>query len=103
MKNLPVSLFASVMGTAGLSIAWQRYSETFGLPTSVSTILLFCAYFCLLAVGVVYGYKFIHYRQDVIAELNHPVRANFFSAISIGLLLLAIGTKPLSAPLAEGI
>lgn len=102
-KNLPVSLFASVMGTAGLSIAWQRYSEVFGLSAITGIVLLFLAYLCLTVVGIVYGYKFIHYRQDVIAELKHPVRANFFSAISIGLLLLAIGTNPFNRSLAEGI
>lgn len=103
VKNLPVSLFASVMGTAGLSIAWQRYSEVFGLPAIIGIVLLLLSYLCLSVVGIFYGYKFIHYRQDVIAELNHPVRANFFSAISIGLLLLAIGTNPFSRFLAEGI
>lgn len=96
IRNLPVSLFASIMGTAGLSVAWQRYTDIFGLPAIIGTILLIIAYLCFVIMGIAYGYKCLHYRQDVIAELNHPVRANFFPAISIGLLLLAVGAHPFS-------
>jgi tellurite resistance protein len=102
-KNLPVSLFASVMGMGGLTIAWQRYAEIFGLPAIFGNILLSLAYACFAVVGLVYSYKLIHYRKEVIAELNHPVRANFFPAITIGLLLLAAGTNPLNPALAAGI
>lgn len=102
VKNLPVSLFASVMGTAGLSIDWQRYSAVFGLSAIAGIALLFLAYLCLTVVGIVYGYKFIHYRQDVIAELNHPVRAIFFCHI-YRFAALGDRNEPFNRSLAEGI
>jgi tellurite resistance protein len=103
IRHFPVSLFASVMGMGGLSIACQKYAEVFGLTDIFGSFFLLLAYVCFAIVGSIYSYKLLRYRQEVIAEFNHPVRANFFPAISIGLLLLAIGTSGFNRDLAMGL
>lgn len=100
IRNLPVSLFASVMGTGGLTLAAQRYAELFGLPHAVGTAILVLAYACFITISLGYSCKLIWFRQEVLAEFNHPVRSNFFPAISIGMLLLATGTMEFSQRLA---
>ncbi len=90
IRNLPVPLFGSVMGLSGLSIALMRldpnqWTHTLGLGLLGLTTL----WFGLLVLG--YGIKFVRFRDRVQAEFQHPVRLHFFPAISISLLLLAIG------------
>lgn len=78
------------MGLAGLTIAWSRAEEIFGLPFAASGALrtLTVAVFGLLAI--LYAAKLIRYRAEAAKELSHPVTLNFFPSISIGLILLSI-------------
>jgi tellurite resistance protein len=90
IRNLPIPLFGSVMGLSGLSIAVLRlepsdWTQRLGLGLLVFTAL----WFGLLSLG--YAIKFIRFREGVLTEFHHPVRMHFFPAISISLLLLAIG------------
>lgn len=93
LAHLPVSLFAAVMGLTGLSIAWRRGEEAFGLPPLASAPLMYgtLALFALLLV--LYGAKMLRYAAEVRQEFAHPVRISFFPAISIGALLLAIPSR----------
>ncbi|MBP2638413.1 MAG: C4-dicarboxylate transporter/malic acid transport protein [Firmicutes bacterium] len=103
IKNFPVTLFTSAMGTGGLAIAYQRYAEISALPAILGIVLLLLAYGCFITVASVYAYKLMKYREAVLSEFNHPVQANFFPAISIGLLLLAVGTNGFDTTIATGL
>ncbi|MBU7007937.1 SLAC1 anion channel family protein [Phosphitispora fastidiosa] len=92
MRYFPVGLFASVMGLCGLSIAYQRYEEVFHLRLGIGFPLLLLAYVVFIVVTGAYLLKLVKYFPDVVNEFNHPVKANFFPAFSISLLLLSIGT-----------
>ena len=90
LAHLPVSLFATVMGLAGLAIAWQKAHLILGAPALVwQGIAIFSSilFFGLLAI---YGLKVLRYPGAVMSEWKHPVRVNFFPTISISLLLLGI-------------
>lgn len=91
LQHFPVSLFASVMGMTGLSIAYQRYSHVAGVPTWIGFALLTVASTLFITISLLYIMKFFQYQKEVIGEFHHPIRANFFPAISISLLLLSIG------------
>lgn len=91
IRNFPVGLFTSVMGIGGLSIAYQQFAGIVDLQP-ISIALLAMAYIIFAGVGLVYAGKLLFYRRDVIAEFDDPVKANFFAAISISMLVLAIGT-----------
>ncbi len=95
LGNLPISFFAMVMGLSGLTIAWEKAVSlgNLGLPALPRGLLLLtAAVFTVLAV--LYTAKLIRYTGSVVSEFHHPVKLNFFPAISISLLLLAIAMLP---------
>ncbi|WP_277372081.1 SLAC1 anion channel family protein [Pseudomonas sp. AA-38] len=90
LAHFPVALFASVMGVAGLAIAWLKAAQTGLVPEQIGGGLrgLGTALFAFLLL--IYLTKLLRHRAAVMAERAHPLKQNFFPAISIGLLLLAI-------------
>lgn len=101
LENYPVTLFTIVMGMAGLALALRAGEISLGLRhlASGATYLLTLALFAVIASG--YAAKAIRFPQAVRAEWAHPVKLAFFPAISIGLLLLAAATLPISLPAAH--
>lgn len=86
----PVSFFAVVMGLAGLTIAWRGAVRALGLPEPIWLVLGALASLVMLLVSGLYLLKLLRQGAAVRAEFAHPVRINFFPAISISLLLLSI-------------
>lgn len=97
LVNFPVSFFSSVMGLAGLTIAWQRAERLFGVNVSVWLLALTIGVFLVLA-GF-YAAKWLRHPQAVAKEFQHPVRLNFFPTLSISLLLLSVAFLPHSTTL----
>lgn len=89
LRHLPVPLFAIVMGLAGLALAWQRAETLQQLPVRASGVFGLLAAACFAIVAAAYALKIARYPAEVVKELRHPVRVNFFAAISIGMVLLA--------------
>jgi len=90
LKYFPITLFASVMGLAGLSIVLLKMAHVlhFSINWGVTLLYLVCAWFIIL--NIVYAIKWIKYPEEVKVEFNHPVRMHFFPAYSICFLLFAI-------------
>ncbi len=106
IKNFPVSFFSAVLGLAGFTIALKRAEQFLGMPVAVSNGVLVFALAVFAVISVVYLLKIINFRDDVAAELRHPVRINFFPTFSISLLLFSIaflGINPLVAKYFWGI
>lgn len=97
LENFPVSFFSSVMGLAGLTIAWQRAERLFGVNVSAWLLALTIGVFLVL-LGF-YAAKCLRHPQAVAKEFQHPVRLNFFPTLSISLLLLSIALLPHSTTL----
>ncbi|HZW14112.1 MAG TPA: SLAC1 anion channel family protein [Noviherbaspirillum sp.] len=89
LEHFPVPLFSSVMGLAGLAIAWQKAHSILGAPASVGAMVRLVATIAFLALALMYAAKWIRHPAAAAAEARHPVRINFLSAIPIGMLLLA--------------
>jgi len=91
MQYFPITLFSTVMGLSGLGIAYDRYDHLAGTHLGVGKYIIFAAFawFCFLAVT--YFIKLMKYPEEVRVEFRHPIRINFFPAISISMLLLSIG------------
>lgn len=90
LKNFPISWFAVVMGLTGFSIAWHKAETTLVLPIHISHYVLGLTIAVFIALATLYGMKLFRYREEVTAELAHPIKLNFFPTISIGLILLSI-------------
>lgn len=90
IENFPVSFFAMIMGMSGLTIAWQKAAHVLHVSNSIGTPLVWIT--CLLFIGLalIYSLKLARHRHAVTEELQHPVKLNFFPAISISLILLSI-------------
>jgi tellurite resistance protein len=87
---MPISLFATVMGLAGLTIATQKAEHIWGWNDTLSTIFLGLSVLVYALVFIGYALKLTKYPTAVMQEFKHPIRMSFFPATSIGLLLLSI-------------
>jgi tellurite resistance protein len=83
-----------IMGLSGLTISWEKAVALFQLSLSPATILLWVTTAVFIVLALLYATKVIRYQEQVVAELKHPVKLNFFPAISISLLLLSIAWMP---------
>lgn len=90
LRYFSISFFASVMGMTGTTIALQRAERFLGLPFAISGILLVASLAIFLAVATFYALKAVRYPEAVKREFAHPVKINFFPAISISMLLFSI-------------
>lgn len=91
LAHFPVSFFSTIMGTAGLSIAFQRAAHSMPVLSSVGWLLLALAAVAFVGFAALYGLKLIRHADEVKAEFAHPIRLHFVPTISIGMLLLSIG------------
>ncbi len=101
LAHFPVALFSTVMGMAGLTLAWLKAHHLGGMPLGVGELLRWAASALYAFLLFMYAAKLLRHPGEVAAERRHPVRLNFFPAISIGLLLLATAWLP-AAPVLAG-
>lgn len=90
IKFFPITSFAVVMGLTGLSIALGKFYHLQWLPKIFYDISVFSVLILFLTFGILYGLKAIWNPNEVKADFKHRIRINFFSAISISMLLLSI-------------
>jgi len=90
LKFFPIMMFAIVMGLSGLTIMYQKAAIWLGFPTLIGTSLMAITTLVFLVVSTIYLTKFFKYKMAVIKEFSHPIRINFFAAVSISMLMLAI-------------
>lgn len=103
VRNLPVNLFASVIGLSGVSAAWRLAHESLGAPHWIGEAVGAFAAGVFVLLAAAYLCKVFKYPSSVRAEFHHPVAGNFFGTIAISLLLLSAVIWPYSAPAAQGI
>jgi tellurite resistance protein len=83
-------MYAIVMGMSGLTITYQKAGVWLGFPHIIGTSLMYITTSIFVVVSIVYIIKYLKYTKAVKKEFSHPVRVNFFAAISISMLMLAI-------------
>lgn len=103
LAHFPVALFSTVMGTAGLALAWQKAAQVLGWPGIVGQGLAMLAGLVFLVVAGFYGVKLFRHWAAARAEAAHPVKMNFVPAISIGILLLATAWGRMAPEVASGL
>ena len=89
-EHFPVALFAIVMGLTGLALAWLKLHHLGGAPAFIGNVLRLLASALFVFLTAMYLAKLVRHPQAVRADWMHPVKLNFFPAISIGLILLAV-------------
>lgn len=103
LAHYPIPLFATVMGTSGLAIAWKKAGHVLGLPAEIGLALQWWALALFVAIAFGYLAKVSQHWEAVKKEFAHPIRLNFFPAISICLLLLAVAFADTLPGFAQGL
>ncbi|MFA7084611.1 MAG: SLAC1 anion channel family protein [Arcobacteraceae bacterium] len=96
LEFFPVMMFAIVMGLSGLSLSLTKAHEVLGLSAIFGNVMSVITLVIFVSILVTYIVKAIFYTQMVKEELNHPVRINFFAAISISFVLISMITKSMN-------
>jgi tellurite resistance protein len=94
VRNLPVNLFASVMGISGLALAWRMAHRYVGFAGWIAEAASALAVGVFIVLAAAYTFKALRYRAAVAAEFNHPILGNFFGTIVISVLLLSAIVQP---------
>ena len=90
LRYFPIALFTSVMGLAGTTYALRQYELMYNLNHLISTLLFSVTLIIFGIVLSIFLYRLIKYPSDIKEELNHPVKMNFFGAISISFLMIGL-------------
>ncbi len=90
LQFFPIMMFAIIMGMGGLSIMYQKAALFLGLSSWIGYILMGITSVLFIVISSIYTAKIIWYLPVVKQEFSHPVRINFFAAVSISMLMLAI-------------
>lgn len=90
IQFFPITSFAVVMGLTGLTIAFGKFYHLQWLPRIFYDVSIFTVLVLFFAFTILYGLKLVWYQEEVKTDFKHRIRINFFSAISISLLLLSI-------------
>jgi tellurite resistance protein len=101
LSHFPVTFFATVMGLAGLSLAWLRAEPVLVPSWVVGEMLFWVALAAGAAVLATYAAKVVRYPGAVLAEARHPVRLAFLPTSGIALVLLAAAGQDIAPALAE--
>jgi tellurite resistance protein len=91
------------MGTSGLAIAWKKAGHVLGLPAEIGLALQWWALALFVVIALGYLAKMSQHWEAVKKEFSHPIRLNFFPAISICLLLLAVAFAETLPDFAQGL
>ncbi len=98
---LPVSLFGSVMGLTGLSVAWRLAHARYGVPEAISLGIAGLAVLAFVLVSLGYALKLVTAFSAVRSEFRHPIAGNLFGTFLISLLLLPILVAPFALRTAQ--
>jgi tellurite resistance protein len=101
LKNLPISLFASVMGISGLALAWRLSARQFHTNVWISHSIGILALIVFVLLSIACLGKLLKHPEAVKREFHHPIAGNFFGTFNIAVLLLSSIVAPFSTQASE--
>ncbi|DAB35501.1 MAG TPA: C4-dicarboxylate ABC transporter [Sulfurospirillum cavolei] len=100
IKFFPIMMYAIVMGMSGLTMMYQKAALWLSMSAWIGTVLMGISTLLFCVITLIYALKYLKYAPAVQKEFSHPIRLNFFAAISISMLMLAIVYKEVYPPVA---
>lgn len=100
IKFFPIMMYAIVMGMSGLTIMYQKAALWLSMSAWIGTVLMGISTLLFCVITLIYALKYLKYAPAVQKEFSHPIRLNFFAAISISMLMLAIVYEEVYPPVA---
>ncbi|WP_045235115.1 dicarboxylate transporter/tellurite-resistance protein TehA [Deinococcus pimensis] len=97
---LPSSLFALVLGLAGLGNAWRAARTVWPVPHVIGELFELLA--AIVFVTLLAGYlpRLLRARSAERAELHHPLQASYVALVPVSTLLMALAALPYQRTLA---
>ena len=74
-------MFATVMGLGGLTLVFERLNHVFSFSTIFATTFLIITTAFIFYNSFYIFLKIIKYKEEVIKELNHPIRIFFLQQV----------------------
>ena len=99
--NFPITFYAITMGLFGLTLAFHAASRVIDWVGPIGDLMIWVslAVFAIITIG--YLAKILIHPAAFLAEWHHPVRATFFPAASISMLLMSVCFLPENAGIAN--
>lgn len=91
LQYFPITLMPSVMGLVGLAIAYLKFQHFYEIHLPIGQILLYFTSGYFLLLMITYAARLANHSESFKKDWHHPIRVNFFPAVSICLLLFAVG------------
>ncbi|MSP41798.1 MAG: hypothetical protein EXR08_00285 [Alphaproteobacteria bacterium] len=98
--DIPVSMFAAVLGVAGLGIAWRKAAPVTGAAPWIGEVLIFTGVLLFAWIAAAYGLKIARAPAAMREEANDLKRVAFFATVPMSLQLFAAGALPLDPVIA---
>lgn len=89
VKNFSPAWFASVMGTGILAVTSLYYSQYLPILKNLSYILFYFNVVLFFVLLIPWTLRWIIFRKQALADLEHPINSNFYPTIAVGMLVLA--------------
>lgn len=88
LKFFPVSAFTLIMGLVGFGMALKAAEKQGVVPIEASPLIYLVSVVMFVIISLIYLMKIVRHGEQVLAEFNHPIKLQFFPAISISLILI---------------
>mgnify|MGYP001172911095 CR=1 FL=1 len=102
IRYFPLPLFASIMGLCGLALVWLKAAHLWHWPAVIGQAVTVVATVLFLLYGLLLLLKAAHNPQGIREDWRHPVRLNFFAAITISLMLLGTAYQSFAPGIGHG-
>lgn len=89
-QYFPITAFAIIMGLSGMTIVLDKFSQIDIISPLFFEGALFLTVGLFVLFLLMYLIKLLRFPSEVREDVNHRIRINFFSTISISFLLLSI-------------
>jgi len=91
LAHVPPTVFTIVMGVTGLGLAWRTAATALGLTARIGETLIQAGMSLSVFMLVLYGLKMALHRDAFRKDAADPNISNYFSAFTLGLMLVARG------------
>jgi tellurite resistance protein len=98
---VPAAAFGMVLGIVGLAGSWRAATAYWGLPAIIGDIIGLVGAALWLLLLVCYVVKWLAFRADALAELEHPVQCCFVGLVGVATMLVAVVALSFSHVLAD--
>jgi tellurite resistance protein len=97
---MPVAFFGIAVGTLALANAWRVGVRIWHLPAGIAQLFTVASLAVWLVILLTYAHKWLVYRAQARAEMEHPVQSSFAALGPVSSMLAAQALIDDSRPLA---